>query len=107
MFSAALELILNVAYREAAARRHTHLTLEHLLYALAHDPDGEKILAACGGDPGGLHPGNAGANHGDPFRFVCPRRPEIGFVGARNARVVHAGDRYLLRYDRSPAGIAR
>jgi ATP-dependent Clp protease ATP-binding subunit ClpA len=50
MFSAALELILNVAYREAAARRHTHLTLEHLLYALAHDPDGEKILTACGGD---------------------------------------------------------
>ena len=50
MFSAALELILNVAYREAAARRHTHLTLEHLLYALAHDPEGEKILAACGGD---------------------------------------------------------
>ena len=50
MFSAALELILNVAYREAAARRHTHLTLEHLLYALAHDPEGEKILAACGAD---------------------------------------------------------
>ena len=50
MFSAALELILNVAYREAAARRHTHLTLEHLLYALAHDPEGEKILEACGGD---------------------------------------------------------
>ncbi len=50
MFSAALEFILNVAYREAAARRHTHLTLEHLLYALAHDPEGEKILAACGGD---------------------------------------------------------
>ena len=50
MFSAALELILNVAYREAAARRHTHLTLEHLLYALAHDPEGEKILAACGSD---------------------------------------------------------
>ena len=50
MFSAALELILNVAYREATARRHTHLTLEHLLYALAHDPEGEKILEACGGD---------------------------------------------------------
>ncbi len=50
MFSAALELILNVAFREASARRHTHLTLEHLLYALTHDPDGEKILAACGGD---------------------------------------------------------
>ena len=50
MFSASLELILNVAYREAASRRHTHLTLEHLLYALAHDPDGERILAACGAD---------------------------------------------------------
>ena len=50
MFSASLELILSVAYREAASRRHTHLTLEHLLYALAHDPEGEKMLAACGGD---------------------------------------------------------
>ncbi|HEY2431820.1 MAG TPA: ATP-dependent Clp protease ATP-binding subunit ClpA [Vicinamibacterales bacterium] len=50
MFSPALEVILTVAYREAAARRHAHLTLEHLLYALAHDPDGERILAACGAD---------------------------------------------------------
>ena len=50
MFSPALEVILTVAYREAAARHHTHLTLEHLLYALAHDPDGERILAACGAD---------------------------------------------------------
>ena len=48
MFSAALEIVLTIAFREAASRRHTHLTLEHLLYALAHDPDGEKILAACG-----------------------------------------------------------
>ena len=50
MFSASLELVLNVAYREASQRRHTHLTLEHLLYALAHDPEGERILAACGSD---------------------------------------------------------
>jgi ATP-dependent Clp protease ATP-binding subunit ClpA len=50
VFSPSLEVILTVAYREAAARRHTHLTLEHLLYALAHDPDGERILAACGAD---------------------------------------------------------
>ena len=42
VFSAALEIVLTIAYREAASRRHTHLTLEHLLYALAHDPDGEK-----------------------------------------------------------------
>jgi ATP-dependent Clp protease ATP-binding subunit ClpA len=50
VFSAALEIVLTIAFREAASRRHTHLTLEHLLYALAHDPDGEKILAACGAD---------------------------------------------------------
>ncbi|MBA3641151.1 MAG: ATP-dependent Clp protease ATP-binding subunit ClpA [Acidobacteria bacterium] len=50
MFSAALEIVLTVAYREATSRRHAHLTLEHLLYALAHDIDGERILAACGAD---------------------------------------------------------
>ena len=50
MFSQALEIVLTVAYREATARRHTHLTLEHLLYALAHDEDGERILSACGAD---------------------------------------------------------
>ncbi len=50
MFSTALEIVLTVAYREATARRHAHLTLEHLLYALAHDVDGERILAACGAD---------------------------------------------------------
>src|SRR5687768_622518 len=50
MFSPALEIVLTVAYREATSRRHTHLTLEHLLYALAHDPDGERILGACGAD---------------------------------------------------------
>ena len=50
MFSQALEIVLTVAYREATSRRHTHLTLEHLLYALAHDEDGERILSACGAD---------------------------------------------------------
>ena len=56
MFSAALEIILTIAYREATSRRHTHPTLEHLLYALAHDPEGERILQACGADvPGVRH----------------------------------------------------
>jgi ATP-dependent Clp protease ATP-binding subunit ClpA len=50
MFSPALEVVLNIAYREAVARRHAYLTLEHLLYVLAHDPDGERILSACGAD---------------------------------------------------------
>ena len=45
MFSASVEMLLSVAYREAVARRHAHLTAEHLLYVLAHDVEGEKILA--------------------------------------------------------------
>src|SRR5262245_28751738 len=54
MFSASLEVVLTIAFREAVARRHVYLTLEHVLFALAHDPDGERILAACGADLGKL-----------------------------------------------------
>src|SRR5580765_3489145 len=54
MFSASVEVILHIAFREAVARKHAYLTLEHLLYALAHDSDGERILAACGVDLGRL-----------------------------------------------------
>src|SRR6476661_7516173 len=50
MFSSAVEVVLTIAYREAVSRRHVYVTLEHLLYALAHDNDGERILAACGAD---------------------------------------------------------
>ena len=50
MFSASLEIVLTLAYREAVSRRHAYLTLEHLLYALAHDPEGERILKGCGAD---------------------------------------------------------
>jgi ATP-dependent Clp protease ATP-binding subunit ClpA len=50
MFSMTLEMVINVAVREALARHHAHLTLEHLLYAVAHDPLGEEILKACGAD---------------------------------------------------------
>ncbi len=42
--------MLTVALREAISRQHAYLTLEHLLFALLHDPDGERILAACGAD---------------------------------------------------------
>src|SRR5712691_10356943 len=54
MFSASVEVVLHIAFREAVARRHAYLTLEHLLYALAHDADGERILGACGSDLGQL-----------------------------------------------------
>jgi ATP-dependent Clp protease ATP-binding subunit ClpA len=50
VFSASLEIVLTIAYREAVSRGHAYLTLEHLLYALAHDPEGERILRGCGVD---------------------------------------------------------
>ena len=50
VFSTSVEVVLTIAYREAVSRRHAYVTLEHLLYALAHDDDGERILAACGAD---------------------------------------------------------
>ncbi|MEW6364414.1 MAG: ATP-dependent Clp protease ATP-binding subunit ClpA [Acidobacteriota bacterium] len=50
MFSAALERVLSAAHQQAVSRRHAYLTLEHLLYALAHDQIGERILLACGAD---------------------------------------------------------
>jgi len=45
-----LQLTIQSAVREAMARRHAYLTVEHLLYALIHDDDGVRILRHCGAD---------------------------------------------------------
>ncbi len=50
MFSAAAERVIEDAFREALARRNAYLTVEHLLYSLARDPEGERILLATGAD---------------------------------------------------------
>src|SRR5688572_15690923 len=54
MFSRTVERVLNAAAREAVSRRHAHLTLEHLLFAVANEVSGEKILRAAGADTGKL-----------------------------------------------------
>src|SRR5437868_191202 len=54
VFSASVAVVLHIALREAVSRHHAYLTLEHLLYVLSHDPDGERILIACGADLGRL-----------------------------------------------------
>src|SRR5437764_1171513 len=43
-----LESSLRLAFAEAKARRHEHVTLEHLLYALLRDPVATRILRALG-----------------------------------------------------------
>jgi len=50
VFTTALEKVLVDASREAVSRHHAHLTIEHLLLALAEDPGGERLLAASGAD---------------------------------------------------------
>ena len=49
MISRELEVSLGVAVREAAHRRHEFLTLEHVLFALAHDADVIEVIRHCGG----------------------------------------------------------
>ncbi len=43
-----LESTLRLAFAEAKGRRHEHVTLEHLLYALLRDPVAARLLRACG-----------------------------------------------------------
>lgn len=45
-----LQLTLQAAYREALARRHADLTIEHLLFALLHDTRGVEVLRHTGAD---------------------------------------------------------
>jgi ATP-dependent Clp protease ATP-binding subunit ClpA len=54
VFSTSVAVVLHIALREAVSRRHAYLTLEHLLYVLAHDAEGERILTAVGVDLGKL-----------------------------------------------------
>jgi len=51
MLSRELQITLNLAISEARQRRHEYLTLEHVLFAMLHDPVALEILQACGIDP--------------------------------------------------------
>ena len=106
VFSPALEVVLHIAFREAVSRRHAYLTLEHLLYALAHDPDGERILGACGADlprcaatwtptSTSRSSGNAARQDREPEqtrRSAACCRPRCCTSRARSASEAKAGD---------------
>ena len=118
-FSASVERVLTTAYREATARRHAHVTLEHLLYVLAHDPEGERILAACGGDVAALRrslaefldrsvEGFPPAIEGEPEQTVAFRRvlqTAVLHVQSGGRDEVRAGDLFaaLLQQPRTHA----
>ncbi|PTQ89157.1 ATP-dependent Clp protease ATP-binding subunit ClpA [Agitococcus lubricus] len=50
MLSRDLEVSLNLAFRDARAKRHEFMTVEHLLLALLDNDSAVKVLKACGGD---------------------------------------------------------
>src|SRR5258708_17746390 len=50
MITKELQATLSQAVNEAIKRRHEHLTLEHLLYAILRDPVGSKVIQNCAGD---------------------------------------------------------
>ncbi|PIF02893.1 MAG: ATP-dependent Clp protease ATP-binding subunit ClpA [Desulfococcus sp.] len=50
MIGKELNATLGFAVREAKRRRHDHVCIEHILYAILHDDTGMEILAGCGGN---------------------------------------------------------
>ena len=50
MLTSELQLALSAAVREAEVRKHEHVTLEHVLFALIHDVRGVDILRHAGTD---------------------------------------------------------
>jgi ATP-dependent Clp protease ATP-binding subunit ClpA len=50
MISRELSLTLGFAVKEAKKRRHEHVSLEHVLYAILHDSEGIEIVESCGGN---------------------------------------------------------
>ncbi len=50
MINKEFELTLEAIIRDAKARRHEYLTVEHILFAVLHDELGISIIRACGGE---------------------------------------------------------
>jgi ATP-dependent Clp protease ATP-binding subunit ClpA len=50
MIAKTLQTTFEFAVNEALRRRHEYVTLEHLLFALLHDPQASAVVRACGGD---------------------------------------------------------
>ena len=48
MLNKELEFTLNLAFKEARAKRHEFMTVEHLLLALTQNPAAANVLRACG-----------------------------------------------------------
>lgn len=52
MLNRELEVTLNLAFKEARAKRHEFMTVEHLLLALLDNDAASAVLRACWRQPG-------------------------------------------------------
>jgi ATP-dependent Clp protease ATP-binding subunit ClpA len=50
MINKELEITIEATVRDAEARRHEYLTVEHILYAVLYDEWGIEIITSCGGN---------------------------------------------------------
>lgn len=50
MLSRELEISIIAAVRDAQKRHHEYVTLEHVFYAILHDPTTVELIEECGGD---------------------------------------------------------
>ncbi|MBT4287931.1 MAG: hypothetical protein HOD92_11385, partial [Deltaproteobacteria bacterium] len=50
MLSKELEISLIAAVRDAQNRKHEYVTLEHVFFAILHDPKTVEVIVECGGD---------------------------------------------------------
>lgn len=54
MINKELEITIEATVRDAEARRHEYLTVEHILFAILHDEWGIEIITSCGGNTSAL-----------------------------------------------------
>ena len=48
MISKELSATLGFSVKEAQRRRHEYVSIEHVLYAILHDPTGIEVIENCG-----------------------------------------------------------
>ncbi|NEX16410.1 MAG: ATP-dependent Clp protease ATP-binding subunit ClpA [Halochromatium sp.] len=89
MLSKELEFTLNQAFKEARAKRHEYMTVEHLLLCLIDNPAAAKVLRACAADNDKLR--------GDVSTFIEETTPLIAENDERETQPTLGFQRVLQR----------
>ncbi len=93
MINKELELTIEATIRDARARNHEYLTIEHILFAVLHDERGIEIIRACGGDVSSLKSSLVSFFEKDVPKIrkdddLYPR-PTVGFQKVIQRAIVH------------------